>query len=362
MTSNYITNGILKALGIIAFIAIIFYVVYKIQAVFVFIIVSLILTLIGSPIVSFLKNKLKFKNIFAVITTILFYIALIFGFIMMFVPLITSQGQSLSLLDTNAIESNINVLIIQIDHFFKNYNIDINQVLDFKNLTNTLDFEFIPSFLNSLIGTLSSFGIGILSVIFITFFFLKDKEKFVTGFVAVLPDKYENQVLISLSKINNLLSRYFIGLALQLNVVFILYLIVLLIFGVKNAFVIAFLCALLNIIPYLGPLMGMILAATLTLISNLGSDFQSVMLPTTIYVIIGFLVVQLIDNNINQPLIFSNSVKSHPLEIFIVILAAGYIFGIVGMIVAVPSHAIFKVFAKEFFPNNKIIQLITKKI
>lgn len=185
---------------------------------------------------------------------------------------------------------------------------------------------------------------------------------FFSGFKKVLPDEHEDKILHSLEKINYLLSRYFIGLLLQLTVIFILYLIVLLIFGVKNAFVIAFLCAILNIIPYIGPLIGSVLAALLTMLSNIGSDFQSEILPTTIYVMIGFWIVQVIDNNLTGPLIFSSSVKSHPLEIFLVILIAGFLFGVVGMIVAVPFYTILKVIGKEFFADNKVIKLLTKNI
>jgi predicted PurR-regulated permease PerM len=135
-----------------------------------------------------------------------------------------------------------------------------------------------------------------------------------------------------------------------------------LIFGVENSFIIAFLCAILNIIPYVGPLIGSLLAAILTMISNLGNDFQTEILPTTIYVLLGFWIVQIVDNNVCQPIIFSKSVKSHPLEIFLVILIAGFLFGIVGMIIAVPLFTILKVFGKEFLPENKIIQQLTKNI
>jgi predicted PurR-regulated permease PerM len=82
----------------------------------------------------------------------------------------------------------------------------------------------------------------------------------------------------------------------------------------------------------------------------------------TIYVLIGFWIVQVIDNNLSQPIIFSKSVSSHPLEIFLVILIAGFLFGILGMITAVPLYTILKVIGKEFFPENKIIHLLTKDI
>jgi predicted PurR-regulated permease PerM len=131
---------------------------------------------------------------------------------------------------------------------------------------------------------------------------------------------------------------------------------------VENAVVIAFLCAILNIIPYIGPLIGSILAGILTMLSNINNDFQTVTLPTTIYVTIGFFIVQLIDNNVSSPIIFSKSVNSHPLEIFLVILMVGLLFGITGMIVAIPLYTILKVIGKEFVPDNKIIKVLTKDL
>ena len=178
----------------------------------------------------------------------------------------------------------------------------------------------------------------------------------------IIPDEQEGKILNSIEKINHLLSRYFIGLLIQLLVVFILYLIVLLLFGIQNALIIAFLCSILNIIPYVGPLIATILAALLTMISNIGGNFQTEILPTTIYILIGFWIVQLIDNNFSQPIIFSKSVSSHPLEIFLTILIAGFIFGILGMIFAVPLYTILKVIGKEFFPENRLIQIFTKSI
>lgn len=362
LQSKTIANGILRAIGTLTVLFLLLYFLYQIQSVIIYLIVSLILTLIGYPILNFLKRRLKFNNIWATITVLVFFVLIIFGFIMMFVPLIVAQGQSLSLLNTLEIEKNVTQLISQINIFLENHNIDSEKLLKESNVTSKINFNFIPNFLNIVLGTLSSFGIGLASVLFITFFFLKDRVMFTLGVKKILPDAQEDKILNSLDKINYLLSRYFIGLLIQLFIVFVLYLIVLLIFGIDNALVIAFLCAVLNIIPYVGPLIGSVLAAALTMISKLGSDFQSEILPTTIYVMIGFWIVQIIDNNLSQPLIFSNSVKSHPLEIFLVILIAGFLFGILGMIIAVPLYTILKVIGKEFFPENKIIKLLTKNI
>ena len=71
---------------------------------------------------------------------------------------------------------------------------------------------------------------------------------------------------------------------------------------------------------------------------------------------------QLIDNFLSQPYIFSNSVKSHPLEIFLVILSGGILFGIVGMILAIPLYTVIKVFLKVFFSDNKLVKKLTKNL
>ena len=362
ITSKIIGNGILRAIGFLVLATISIYFIYLIQSVIIYLVVALILTLIGNPILDFFKRRLKFKHTLATIATLSIFILIITGFVLMFIPLISSQGENLSLLKTSEIEGSINQLSDKVVAYLESHNIDSKEMLKEANVTSKLNFNFIPNFLNNVLATIGSFGMGLASVLFITFFFLKDRLLFIVGAKKLIPDSHEEQILNSVHKINHLLSRYFIGLLLQLSIVFVLYVVVLLIFGIPNLIIIAFLCAVLNIVPYIGPLIASVLAAVLTMLSNLGSDFQTVILPTTIYVLIGFWIVQVIDNNLSQPLIFSKSVSSHPLEIFLVILIAGFLSGILGMIIAVPLYTILKVIGKEFFPENKVIQLLTKNI
>lgn len=362
ITSRIIANGILKAIVALVLVTLLLYFLYQIQSVLIYLIVALILTLIGNPILDFFKRRMKFNHLFATIGTLFIFILIISGFIVMFIPLISSQSQNLSLLNTVEIEKNTIQLFDQINLFLEGHRIDSLKILKEADVASKINFNLIPNFLNAVFGTISSFGMGLASVLFIAFFFLKDRSLFIRSAKKLIPDSHEDQILNSLEKINSLLSRYFIGLLLQLFIVFLLYLTVLLLFGVPNPIVIAFLCAVLNIVPYIGPLIASILAAILTMISNLGSDFQTEILPTTIYVLIGFWIVQIIDNNLSQPIIFSKSVSSHPLEIFLVILIAGFLFGILGMIVAVPLYTILKVIGKEFFPENIVVQLLTKNL
>jgi predicted PurR-regulated permease PerM len=359
ITSKIIGNGILRAVLILILVALGLYFLYLISSVIIYMIVALIVTLILNPIVEFLQRRLKFRPILAITTTLSLVFVLLVLFFLLFIPLISSQTESLALLKIEDIEKNIAIIYNQFENYLAGHNLALDDSFKSFNLASYLDLGLIPSFFNNFIAVLGSFGVGIGSIIFITFFFLKDKKLFILGVKLLIPDTYETEILNSLNKINRLLSRYFIGLLIQLSIVFILYLIVLLIFDVSNPIIIALLCAILNIIPYLGPLIGSILAALLTMIGKIGGDFQTEILPTTIYVLIGFFIVQLIDNNLNQPLIFSKSTKSHPVEIFLVILIAGFISGILGMIVAVPTYTIVKVILKEFFPNNTFIRYIT---
>ncbi|WP_372745851.1 AI-2E family transporter [Lutibacter sp.] len=360
MTSNTITNGILKALAIIIGIGLLLLFLYKIQSILIYIAISAVIALIGSPIIRFLKQRLKFPNTLAVITTMSFFIAILSGLISMFIPLIMKQGENLSLLNMEQLQYTIAHLLNQINDYFLAQNIDILNELKnadlFKNITA------IPNLLNSVIGTVGNLSIGLFSVIFITFFLMKDTEIMEKSLYVLVNDKSESKLKNSLKTIHNLLSRYFIGLVFQILIIFIIYTIVLAIFGIENAVVIAFLCALLNLIPYIGPLIGGILMLFLTMSSNLGEDFQTVILPTTIYVMIGYVIAQLIDNFLSQPLIFSNSVKSHPLEIFLVIMIAGVLFGVTGMIVAIPTYTALKVILKAFLANNKIVKSLTKNL
>lgn len=362
ISSKIIANGILRAVGFLVLTALSLYFLYLIQSVIIYLIVALILTLIGNPILDFLKKRLKFRHTLAAIATLSIFVILIAGFVLMFIPLITSQGHNLSLLKTAEIENKITLLTNQTLVFLESHNIDTSEMIKEANLGSKINLNFIPTFLNSVLGTIGSFGMGLASVLFIAFFFLKDRLLFVKNIKKLIPDSHEEQILNSLHKTNHLLSRYFIGLVIQLFIVFLLYLLVLFIFGIPNLFIIAFLCAVLNIVPYIGPLIASVLAAILTMLSNLGSDFQTEILPTTLYVLIGFWIVQIIDNNLSQPIIFSKSVSSHPLEIFLVILVAGFLSGILGMIIAVPFYTILKVIGKEFFPENPIIKQLTKNI
>ena len=360
MTSKTIANGILRALAILLGVFLLGYFILKIQSVIIYITIAAILSLIARPIIIFLRRKLKFPNTIAVVTTMLLFLGIITGVIILFIPLITEQGKSLSLLQVDELQQNIQNIFNQITSYFSTRGIDVLNEL--KNVDFVSQFEAIPNLLNYVLGTVGSLSVGLFSILFISFFFMKDSHLLKNGVMTIIPNGTETRFSKSLETINNLLSRYFIGLIFQISILFILYTIVLLIFGINNAVVIAFLCALLNLIPYVGPLIGAVIMLFLSMTSNIGQDFQTEILPTTIYVMIGYFIAQLVDNFVSQPVIFSKTTKSHPLEIFLIIIIGGLLFGIVGMITAVPLYTALKVILKEFLSENKIVKSLTKHI
>lgn len=360
MNSKIIANGILRAVAVFVGIGILGYFLYAIQAVIIYIIIAGVLALIARPFILFLRRRLKLPNLAAVISTMILMLGFVISLIILFIPLIIEQGKNLSLLDIEALKNNIQSIYNEITSFFLKKEIDI--LGEPKNTDFTKQFHELPNFLNFFIGGLGSLSAGLFSILFIVFFFMKDSKLLKKSIMVLLPDDSEERFSDSLEQINELLSRYFIGLLIQLLILFILYTIILLIFQIPNAVVIAFLCALFNLIPYAGPLIGAIVIFILSMISNIGTDFQTMIFPTSLWILFWYTLAQFLDNLVSQPLIFSKTTKSHPLEIFLVIIICGILFGIIGMMVAIPSYTSLKVILKEFLSENKIVKSLTKSL
>ena len=352
MVSKIITNGILNALKKIIIFLLIIYFFYLIRPILIYLSISLVITIILSPLLLFLKTRLKFNNSIAAITSMSGLLLIIGLLIKSFIPLLVEQARNLSLLNSAELQNSVNNIIEKYSDLY--FNNDSNFIINSK-LFNQLDFSYITDLLNSIIASLGSFSIGIFTIIFITFFFLKDSEIIINKIKLLIPKSIKSNVNKSISQINHLLSRYFLALIIQITILFILYLILLAIVGINNILIIAFLCALLNLIPYIGPLISGFLLTILTLTNYIDIDFGSVIITKTIYVVIGFVIVQAIDNFLIQPILFSKSVKSHPLEIFLVILVFGYIFGVTGLILAVPCYTIIKVILRIVYSKNLVV-------
>lgn len=219
----------------------------------------------------------------------------------------------------------------------------------------------ITNTLNSLTNLAISIVMAIFSIAFIAFFFLKDDKLFNEGVIMLFPAKYEQNIKRAISSITSLLVRYFIGLCIESFIKLVCVAVMLYLFGfdLNTALIIGLITAILNVIPYIGPIIGALIAFAITTISPIEGVHMS-----TLYIQVGMvlLIFQLIDNIILQPYIYSSSVKAAPLEIFLVILLAGYIAGITGMLLAIPAYTVLRVIAKEFFNNFRVVQKLTENI
>lgn len=361
--SRAIAFGLLRALLILGGVVLLVWFLWEIQSVLFYIGIAAVFSLIGRPIVLFFRDQLKFPNTLAVIITLILLFCVIIGAILMIIPVIAEQGANISRINIEEVKLNLETLNDQISDYFGIRRVNVlERIQNLEFVKENLTMDLVPQFVNGFFGTLGSIMIGMFSILFISFFLLKDSRLLLEGVLVFSKKGNEGQFLRAFTKIKQLLSRYFIGLILQVVILFVLYSVVLLSLGVHNALIIAFFCAVLNLIPYLGPAIGYILMSAFVISDNLGADFTDIILPQLIVVAIGYGIIQLIDNFLNQPLIFGKSVRSHPLEIFIIILIAGLVFGIVGLILAIPTYTALKVISKEFLSEYKIVKKLTQNL
>jgi predicted PurR-regulated permease PerM len=202
--------------------------------------------------------------------------------------------------------------------------------------------------------------VAVFAILFISFFFLKENRMFTEFLSGIVPSQYEKNVVEAINDTTLLLSRYFSGILLQMAFVTFFLSIGLAILGINNAILIAVFAALINIVPYLGPWMGCLFAFSVAITSNLHLDFYTQTVPLLFKIAFIFGLMQFLNDWIVQPLIFSNRVLAHPLEIFLVTLIGAKIGGIPGMVLAIPAYTVLRVIAREFFQRYRFVQKITK--
>ena len=167
-----------------------------------------------------------------------------------------------------------------------------------------------------------------------------------------------------MARVNALLRRYFVGIIVESLVITILTTPLLLLLRIpwNTAIVIGLLSGVLNVIPYVGALISLGIAYLLPLMLYIHGPGPMPLGTLLLLITAVFLAVRFVDNFFLQPYIYSSSASAHPLEIFLVLLLAGSVAGVVGMLLAIPAYIVVRVFAKEFFNNFHLVQRLTKNI
>ena len=344
------------------------------RSVLVYIILAAVVSLLGRPLMKGLRlMKIKGKSApdwLLAIVSILLILIIFLGIVTQIIPVVSSiitnvsgnlQSASFKASEITVWFDRVNVWMIdRIPALGRDFKIQDAMIGWIKN---AFDISSVTSVVGSVASALGSFGIGLFSVMFIGFFFVKDETLFRRIVGSIVPDKVEKTAISAIGDIEHLLSRYFVGLLTEvLGVALLNFLGLWLIarVGFYPAVGIAFMTGLLNVIPYVGPWIGGAIGTVLGVVLKYSSAAALGVYPDFAVVILTLLAVfvctQLVDNFLFQPLIYSTSIKSSPLEIFIVLLMAGHLGGIIGMLVAIPAYTVIRVIAASFFSDFKPIR------
>ena len=358
---------VLKYTGYVLVILIIGFLIWRFYYIIVWLLVAAVLSFIGHPLVRFFDKihirKLKIPHSLSAILALLVIVLVFLGLIAIFVPLIVNEAETISKIDVSKLALNFQGPLEWLDGKLHDLGaIPVGQTMqDFlvDKAKSVVNIENVSSLAGNLISAAGNIFIGLFSILFIAFFFLKDEHMFEKNLLLLIPEKHHEAIRRVLDDSQNLLIRYFIGVTLEVLGVMLLIALGLWILGVKNALLIGFFGGIMNIIPYLGPIIGAAIGITLGVTETLASGSFNELLPVIIKLAGVFIVVNFIDNNILVPSIYSRSVKSHPLEIFLVIIIGGGIAGLIGMLLAVPVYTLLRVIAKEFFTQFRIVKKLT---
>lgn len=343
------------------------------RSVLLYIVLAAVLSLLSKPVMKFLSSiRIKGRQLpqwlAAVLSLCLIMLVFLFIFVQV-IPIVVSIVQKITV---NLSASDYSLPVAAFTSFVDGTNAWLISHLpqlgpDFrvensigKFISSVFDLNSIPGLIESVASVFVSVGVAIFSVVFISFFFTKDPMLFRKIVGSMVPDSIESKVIDAIGDIEHLLSRYFVGLLIEVLGVALLNFLGLWAFariGFNAAVSIAFITGIMNIIPYVGPLVGTVLGTILATVLKFSAVGVEVHFWAFIALLLAiFIVTQLVDNFLFQPLIYSTSIKASPLEIFIVLLIAGNLAGVFGMLVAIPAYTVARVIAVHFFSNVKAIR------
>ena len=344
------------------------FLVWYFAEIVIFIIVAGVISIIGAPMVSWFNKfrigRFAMPHTLSVSLTLLLILLIFFGMFSLFIPLVINEANLISNIDgkqlTTYYQAEANSLQrVLLDFGIMPRGATIESTIK-QAILKIIDFGMFSNVLTSIISFTGTFFFNLFSILFLSFFFMKDHKMLPRFILLVTPVRYTEQIKNVMFKSKDLLSRYFIGLIIQIILNIITYSLALYIVGVRNPMVIGFFTGVIIIIPYLGGIISMIMGVILGVTGVISAGDYAMIVPMAIRIMAAMFVVQTIDNNVFAPLIQGKSVKAHPVEIFLVVIAAASLGGIAGMVVAVPAYGFVKIVAIEFLDNFRIIRHLSE--
>jgi len=339
----------------ILFVGLCGFLVWYFSEIVVFIIVAMVISIIGTPLVEFLDNlkfgRIRFPHVLSVALTLILMLLVFLGLFSFFIPLVIREANMISQIDTQKLLDYFHPQTEWLQTTLRQYGIipksgTIEAALKEMAL-KLIDFNLFSNLLSSIISFTGSFFFSLFSILFLSFFFLKEHDLLPNLFQKIIPHKYADLGEKVVRRSKKLLSRYFIGLLIQIIANIITYSLALIIVGTQGALVIGFFAGILVIIPYIGGIIAIVTGVLLGMTGLVSTGMYDQLLPMALKITVAMLAAQTIDNNIFQPYIQGKSVSAHPVEIFLIVIAAASFGGIPGMIVAVPAYGFLKIVATE---------------
>lgn len=308
--------------------------------------IGLLIAWLFEPLVTKLEKK-KVPRLIGCIFVYILLIGLLFGISYLFLPSLLGQVKDFVEAAPNIFEDLTNFAVKLVETIDPNGLVNIND-LKYEITHSISEFGMsivsdIPKYIITVSKGLISGGLNVFLGLMIGFYLLFDIHKVNKFIKKTIPKDWVEYYEELTKRINTSLRSYIQGVLIIMLIVFITQMIGLTLAGLEAPIVFALFCALTDIIPYFGPYIGGIPAVIV------GFTISPI---TGICVLIAILIVQLLENNFYQPLIMGHTMKLHPVTIMLGLLIFQHFFGILGMVIATPVIACFKVFAE--FINEKL--------
>jgi predicted PurR-regulated permease PerM len=357
----------LLILGILAFLVLAWY----IRGILLYITIAAILTTILRPLERKMEKvrikKWKMPRALRALACLLVVYVIAFSFISIFIPLIVNEINIISNVDKQQVTQALHEPISQLEGLFQNFQqnqpnqVTLEQYMQ-QHLSQWLNVTQVSTFANGLVSVFGSLLIAFFAVSFFLFFFMKDGEVIMHTLLLLVPQKQIRGIRNIIRDTQLMLTKYFTGVLIDVVFVFAFVSIGMALLGVQNALIIGLFAGIMNIIPYVGPLIGGAFAILVAISTNLTLDFYDGMVPLVVKIFFVFVAMNLTDGFLVQPFIFSKRVRAHPLEIFTVVLIAGSLAGIGGMIAAVPAYTVLRIILREYLTNSRFVQKLTDEL
>ena len=330
-----------------------------------YLLISTVVWFMLTPVVNFLDyTAIAGKSLprwLATLLSMMVFVGLLVGIGLFFIPRAVDQAAVLTQLDVGRLEKPMESLEATLMKYGVSENPEAEIEVYLKDKVLSF-FGQVGDVFGYVFGLTGNVIVGLFAVAFISFFFLKDESLVKRIISGATPSKHGEKVARVMSNAKRLLSRYFIGLLIQVTLISMLVTLGLTVLGVENALLIGLFAGFINVIPYIGPMIGTFFGMFVVFTAHVQSGVDVSVGYLILKVFVVFMVVQTLDNFVFQPTIFANSVNAHPLEIFLIIFMAGKVGGIVGMVVAIPAYTLIRIIAKEFLTQFTIVQKLTKNI